>query len=35
MTDSCAALGIAERTGIGRVRHLDVGLLWIQEKQDV
>ena len=31
-TDSSAAKGIAERDGIGRVRHLEVGVLWIQEK---
>ncbi len=31
-TDSSAALGIAKRKGSGRVRHVDVGLLWVQEK---
>ena len=31
-TDSSAAKGIAERQGIGRVRHLEVGILWIQER---
>ena len=31
-TDSSAAKGIAEREGIGRVRHLEVGVLWIQER---
>ena len=30
--DSSAAIGICRRTGIGRVRHLAVGQLWIQEK---
>ena len=31
-TDSSAALGICRRTGIGRVRHLAVGQLWVQER---
>ena len=30
--DSVAAKGIAERTGLGRVRHIEVNQLWIQEK---
>ena len=30
--DSSAAIGICKRSGIGRVRHLAVGQLWIQEK---
>ena len=30
--DSAAAIGICSRTGIGRVRHLAVGQLWIQER---
>ena len=30
--DSSAALGICQRSGIGRVRHLAVGQLWVQEK---
>ena len=30
--DSSAAIGICRRTGIGRVRHLAVGQLWIQER---
>jgi hypothetical protein len=34
-TDSSAAKGIAEREGIGRVRHLEVGVLWVQEKLKV
>ena len=29
--DSEAAIGICRRTGIGRVRHLAVGQLWVQE----
>ena len=31
--DAAAALGILERTGVGRVRHLDVASLWLQEKE--
>ena len=30
-TDSSAAVGICRRTGIGRVRHLAVGQLWVQD----
>ena len=29
--DSEAAIGICRRSGIGRVRHLAVGQLWVQE----
>ena len=32
LADSAAAIGICRRSGIGRVRHLAVGQLWIQEK---
>ena len=28
--DASAAIGICRRSGVGRVRHLAVGLLWIQ-----
>ena len=31
-SDSSAALGIAKRTGLGRIRHLDTNTLWLQEK---
>ena len=31
--DAAAALGIIERRGVGRVRSLDVGTLWLQEQQ--
>ena len=31
--DASVALGILERKGVGRVRHLDVGSLWLQEQQ--
>ena len=30
--DSPATIGICRRTGIGKVRHLATGQLWIQEK---
>ena len=30
--DSSVVIGICRRTGIGRVRHLAVGQLWIQER---
>ena len=31
--DASAALGILERRGVGRVKHLDVGALGLQELQ--
>ena len=31
-TDATAAKGIASRRGLGRVRHIDVQFLWVQEK---
>ena len=31
-TDAIAAIGIARRRGIGRIRHLDTEDLWIHEK---
>eukprot|EP00973_Karenia_brevis_P002461 333115-Karenia_brevis.AAC.1 len=31
MADASAALGIISRKGLGKVRHLDTSLLWIQE----
>ena len=30
-SDASAAIGIAKRKGLGRVRHIDVTQLWIQE----
>ena len=30
--DSSAAIGVAQRKGSGKIRHVRVGLLWIQEK---
>ena len=32
--DSSAALAIAKRKGAGKLRHINVSSLWIQEKQD-
>ena len=32
-TDASAAIGIVQRTGVGKVRHIDVGILWIQQNQ--
>ncbi len=31
-TDSSAAKGVAERRGVGRIRHLHTPLLWLQPK---
>ena len=30
-SDAGAALGIIHRTGLGKIRHIDTGLLWIQQ----
>ena len=30
--DSSAAIGVARRRGVGKIRHLDTRLLWIQER---
>ena len=30
-SDSSAAIGIASRTGLGKLRHLEVHLLWVQD----
>ena len=32
--DSSAALAIAKRKGAGKLRHINVSSLWIQERQD-
>ena len=32
-TDASAAVGIAKREGVGRTRHLETGVLWIQQKE--
>ena len=31
-TDSSAVIGICKRTGIGKVRHLATGQLWVQDR---
>ena len=31
-TDATAAMGMSRRLGIGRIRHLDTSMLWIQAK---
>ena len=31
--DASAALGILQRKGMGKMRHLNVGCLWLQEKE--
>ena len=30
--DATAALGVAQRQGIGKIRHLQTNCLWIQDK---
>ena len=30
--DSSAAIGVCSRKGLGKVRHLDTNLLWVQDK---
>ena len=32
-SDASAALGVVERKGAGRLRHIDTNVLWIQEKE--
>jgi thymidylate kinase len=32
-TDAAAALGIIGRKGVGKVRHLDTSVLWLQQKE--
>ena len=31
-SDASAAIGIANRVGVGKVRHIEVNQLWLQEK---
>ena len=31
--DASAAKGIIERTGLDKIRHIDVNVLWIQEQE--
>ena len=32
MADASAAIGISNRVGVGKVRHIEVNQLWLQEK---
>ena len=32
--DSSAAIGITKRKGSGKLRHINIGLLWVQEKSE-
>ena len=34
LVDSSAALGIVHRQGCGKMRHVKVGALWIQQKSE-
>ena len=34
MCDSTAAIGIMNRRGVGKSRHIDVGKLWVQELRE-
>ena len=34
LVDSAAALAIAKRKGSGKLRHINIGLLWGQEKEE-
>ena len=34
MVDSSAALGVVKRKGNGKLRHIRVGMLWIQVKEE-
>ena len=34
-TDSSAARGIVQRAGCGKVKHLDIKSLWVQERERV
>lgn len=30
--DASAAFGILRRSGVGKVRHIDIGILWIHQE---
>ena len=34
LVDSSAALGVVSRKGAGKLRHVRVGQLWVQEKAE-
>ena len=31
-SDANTALGMLEREGMGKIQHIDVGILWLQQK---
>ena len=33
-TDANAAIGIVQREGVGRTRHIDVNMLWVQQRHE-
>ena len=33
LVDASAALGVAQRLGVGKIRHLQTGALWLQEQE--
>ena len=33
LADSTAALALSDKKGSGKFRHINIGLLWIQEKE--
>ena len=33
LVDASAALGVAQRLGVGKIRHLQTGALWLQEQK--
>ena len=34
LADSSAALAISQRKGSGKLRHINIGLLWVQERRE-
>ena len=34
LCDSSAAMGIVARKGVGKIRHLDVGMMWVQDLRE-
>ena len=34
MRDSSAAMGVVSRKGVGKLRYMDVGKLWIQDLRE-
>ena len=33
LVDASAALGVAQRLGVGKIRHLETGALWLQDQE--